>query len=556
MTEAISRLGHLTVATVLLAALPLAIPAQSGIATQKGQQQSVAEPFVDEFTAMLARNLTASGFQISEGYAQFYDKDACPNYTYSALHSCFGNNPVSPYVIPVVKAWPDEYVGPTPVNTFGAVRPGYTPVYRLDPRDAVIVYGLMPPSGKYMSLVTYEWSQHGKWKTKDYDQLVNTPKKPPIRYAFFSTIPPDDSSAERTWSFSTLGEAVNNVVMQLKSGDAFDTNRYFIITPSASTDQAVRRALQAQGISDDHIFTEEIPSRDEFGPIGPLGMGENAIDFWGLFKYAVPDDLDAAQKWWDTFLGDNPALKVMRVRAPSSLGPIQRYDLLAYDQRTAVSEGYLADDLQNLVNAVCDRVENTMGLHSADCTQPPPISSFMGDPIQDHGWAGPSCRKLNMWCGDQPDAGLFFTGPLPLDSGQVYAVVDTLATETGNAAYVGLSVNNPSTDLAPTGTTDPFLKGSADSYETTVANTGKLFVHYFTRDCKKLEDAHLVDREQDCTAIDENMVPKQGDTDAMGDPTLFGMFVAGIRDYIAPGTKRGPDTTQLLRPRILTFSVE
>ena len=553
MTKAISTLERLLAVAVLLGVLPLATPAQSSIAMQKGQQQSVVAPVTDAFTGMLARNLTARGFQVSEGYMLFYDKDACATYTYPALHSCFGNNPVSPYVIPVVKAWPDEYVGPTPVNAFGEVRPGYTPVYRLDPRDAVLIYGQMPPPGKYMSIVTYEWSQHGRWKAKDYDQLGNTLNKPPIQYVFFSTIPPDDPKAERTWSFSTLGETVNNVVMQLKSGeDPFGKNRYFIITPSASTDKAVRSVLQAQGVPDDDIFTEETPSRDEFGPIGPLGMGKNAIDFWGLFKY-VPNEQDAAQQWWDTFNGDNPALRVMRVRAPASSGPVQRYDLLTYDQRTAISEAYLADDLQNLVNAVCDRAETTMGLRSADCTEPPPISSFMGDPIQDHGWAGPYCRKLNMWCGDQPDAGLFGTGLLPLDSGQVYAVVDTLATETGNATYVGLSVNNAATYLAPTGVTDPTLKGSADSYAATVANTDKFFVHYFTRDCKKLEDAHLVDREQDCTTIDEDMVPKQGATDAMGDPTLFGMFVAAIRDYIAPGTKRGPDTSQLLRPRILTF---
>ena len=554
MTKAISALQHLSAVAALLGVLPLAAPAQSGTATQKGQQKSVVAPVMAGFTRTLVHNLTARGFQISEGYALFYNKDACPNYTYPALHSCFGNNPVSPYVMPIVKAWPDEYVGPTPVNAFGEVRPGYTAVYRLDPRDAVLIYGQMPPPGKYMSIVTYEWSQHGRWNAKDYDQLASTPNKPPLQGIFFSTIPPDDPKSERTWSFSTLGDTINNVVMERKSGeDPFGKNRYFIITPSASTDKAVRSILQAQGVSDDDIFTEEIPSRDEFGPIGPLGTAKNAIDFWGLFKY-VPIDQDAAQQWWDTFIkGDDPALKVMRLRAPASLGPVQRYDLLTYDQRTAISEAYLADDLQKLDNAVCDRAGSTLGLRSADCTQPPPISSFMGDPIQDHGWAGPYCRKLNMWCGDQPDAGLFGTGLLPLDSGQVYAVVDTLATETGNATYVGLSVNNAATFLAPMGVTDPTLKGSAGSYATTVANTDKFFVHYFTRDCSKLVSAHLVDREQDCTTIDPNMVPMQGATDAMGDPSLFGMFMAAIRDYIAPGTKRGPDTSQLLRPRILTF---
>lgn len=526
--------------------------AQSGIAAQIGQQ-SVAEPVVDEFSEMLVGDLTASGFQVSDGYTILYDKDACANYTYPALHSCFGNNPVSPYVIPVVKAWPDEYIGPTPANTFAEVRPGYTPIYRLSPRDAVIFYGQMPPPGKYMSLVTYQWSQHGKWKPKDYIQWANTPNHSPMPYVF-STIPPNDPTSERTWSLSTLGETVNNILMQLKSGDPFGKNRYFIITPSASTDHAVRSALQAKGVSDDDIFTEEIPSRDAFGPIGPLGMSENAIDFWTLFKYAIPDDQQAALQWWNSFKGDNPPLKVMRVRAPSFLGPVQRYGQLVYDQRTAVSEAYLANDFQNLVNAVCSRAQTNMGLDSADCTQSSTASSFMADILQDFGWAGPYCRKINMWCGDQPDAGLFGTSPLPLDSGQIYAVVDALGTETGNATYVGLSVNAGSTYLAPTGVTDAALKGSAKSYEDTVANTDKFFVHYFTRDCSKLVNAQMVEREQDCTQIDPNMVPMQGQTNVIGDPAMFGVFWAGIRDYIAPGTKRGPDTTQLLRPRILTFT--
>lgn len=560
MIKAFARVGYLLVLTVLLSGPVLAPLAPSGAATPNGQQQasqgSVAEPAItDEFTEALIGDLKQSGFQVSDGYPLLYEKEACAKYTYPALHSCFGNNPVSPYVIPMVKAWPNEYVGPTPVNTFGEVRPGYIPTYRLNPRDAVIIYGQMPPPGKYFSLVTYEWSQHGRWKTKDFERWENTPNRPSMRYVF-STIPPDNPKAERTWSFSTLGESIDNVFMQQKSGkDPFGKNRYFIITPSASTDQAVRRVLQAQGVPDDDIFTEEIPGRDDVGPIGPLGMGENAIDFWTLIKYALANDQDAAEQWWDSFRGNNRPLKVMRVRAPSWLGPVQRYDLLTYEQRTAISETYLTDDLQHLVNAVCDRVGSTLGRYSADCTQPPPASSFMADLLQDFGWAGPYCRKVNLWCGDQPDAGLFGTGALPLDSGEIYVVVDTLATETGNATYVGLSVNAASTYLAPTGVTDTQLKGSADGYATIVNNTDKFFVHYFTRDCKDLRNApQLLVKPEDCTEIDNQMVPETGDTNALGDPTLFGLFWPGVRDYIKPGTARGPDTTKVLRPRILTFT--
>lgn len=102
-----------------------------------------------------------------------------------------------------------------------------------------------------------------------------------------------------------------------KSLEVIGETRYFIITPSATTDEAVRWELQAQGVPDTHIFTQQIPREDDFGPIGPLGMGENAIDFVTMFRYAVPDDQAAAQEW-----RNDPPLTVLRVRAPASLGPV------------------------------------------------------------------------------------------------------------------------------------------------------------------------------------------------------------------------------------------
>jgi hypothetical protein len=50
------------------------------------------------------------------------------------------------------------------------------------------------------------------------------------------------------------------------------------------------------------------------------------------------------------------------------------------------------------------------------------------------------------------------------------------------------------------------------------------------------------------------MVPPRSDTTAFGHPSLRGMFLAGIRDYLAPGTERGSDASKLLPPRILTFT--
>ena len=85
-------------------------------------------------------------------------------------------------------------------------------------------------------------------------------------------------------------------------------------------------------------------------------------------------------------------------------------------------------------------------------------------------------------------------------------------------------------------------------------NAGKFYVHFFTRDCSALIDQGLIDRAQDCTEIDEQMVPMKGDQNAPGDPDLFGIIQLGLRDYVVQGTPRGADSSQLITPRVLTFT--
>jgi hypothetical protein len=80
----------------------------------------------------------------------------------------------------------------------------------------------------------------------------------------------------------------------------------------------------------------------------------------------------------------------------------------------------------------------------------------------------------------------------------------------------------------------------------------KFYVHYFTRDCRVLEG--LPGLPDSCTEVTPDMVPRKEDTTVAGHPELRGMFWPGLREYIAPGTAHGPDTSKLLRPRILTFT--
>lgn len=548
MSKVLGRINYVLVMAVLLTGFALPLHAQGQAVAPACQQTTI-----DVFTEALIADLAASGFQVSQGCPMVYSltpSTTCKDYTYPALNTCLGSNPTAPYVAAVVKSWPDEYVDPLTVNAFGPVESGYTPTYRLDPREAIVVYGEMPPPGRYMGMQTWEWSQHGRWKDKDYDTWANMPGQTFPMSLVFSTMPPTDPKAGRVFTFSALGDIINNVVMQRQSGYPFGKNRYFIITPSDTTNLAVRSALQAMGVDDSHIFTEQIPGTDDLGPIGPLGMGKNAIDFITLFRYAIPDPgyENDAQIW-----RADPPLKVLRVRASDSAGPVKRYGSLTFEGRTAHDETYLEGDMEDLIDALCDRAGSTANLASTDCTEPGE-SSLMVDPVRDYGWTGPFCRKFNMNCdGDQNDAAYFLSKTLPLDSGQVYAVVGTLATETRNATYVGLGVNDASTFFAPANIGEMTLKGSADGYAATVENTGMFFVHFFTRTCSALDNLLPPERSKDCTEIDYQMVPMEGDTTAPGDPALHGMFQIGLRDYVATGTQRGPDSSLLLNPRILTF---
>jgi hypothetical protein len=538
----------MTAVTLGLAVLALTLPTVAQTAQPGGQHRLTATATTAaELTTPLVDDLEASGFQVSPGYPMVWGPGACETNLFPALQNCFGNNPVSPYVIPVFKAWPNEYVGPSPPDALGDVLPGYTPFYRLARRDAMVFFGKMPPAGKFLGLQTFVWSQPGHWKKRDYDRWAATPDRPyPMEY-LFQTIPPNDPKAHRTTSWSSFGDSVNNVVMQNEPGDPWGENRYVITSPSASTAQTVRGALVTQGVPAEDIFIEQVPSRDSLGPVGPLGMGKNAVDFYSFLRYALPDDTDAAERWWTEL-----PLTTMRVRAPSSLGPVQRYGMATYGERTALSEAYLVKDMEKLVEGVCDTVSSLAGLHSGDCAEPLPASSVMPDPMHDYGWNAAYCREVHMWCGDISDAGLLWPGPLPLDSGETYAVVGTLATETGNATYVGLGVNDASTFLSPAGVTDRDLKGSAQGYGGGVHHAGKFFVHYYARSCVDL--AKVPGYPENCTPITEELVPKKGDPDAIGHPALLGMFWPGLRDYMFPGSKHGPDTSKLLRPRILTFT--
>jgi hypothetical protein len=580
LTDSIDKVGTWfacsLLATMLAGTAAAAAPngTQPKAVTQErtvSSQAAVPKPGTGNFAQRLIRELRSSDLEVSVGYPRVYTQADCA-YSYEVFRNCFGNNPASPYVMPVVQSWPDEYVDPAMKNGFGRTRPGYSVTYRLDPKEAIILFGRMPPRARYMGLQTWIFSngwvrQHSPWDQVACISYAHSANE--MTQYFFATFPPVTSlthcltvprTPHRVQSFSSINNNINNVVMENKSGAPWDEMRYFVITPDQRTDEAVRQALQSLGVDEDEIFTEKIPETfsaadpDHVYPfgqnpvVGPLGLGEDAVDFTTAVRYAMPDDQQAANVWLKSL-----PLTVLRVRRPPWGPDPEPYGNREADPRPTVDEvndDALTRGLKHLIHAVKIRARS-QGWAVVKDEHPEMI-----DIVKDLGQFGPACRAIGMNClADGQDASYYFAQPRSLDKGMFYAAVGTLATETGNATYVGLSVNDASLLKGVLNIDDTKLKGSARGYHSEVPNPASLekyFVHFFARDCAAIAD--LTDGE--CTTVTTDMIPLAGDYDAPGDRDLHGMFSIAVRAYVKRGSERGPDPAKQLPPHRLTFTYE
>jgi hypothetical protein len=113
-------------------------------------------------------------------------------------------------------------------------------------------------------------------------------------------------------------------------------------------------------------------------------------------------------------------------------------------------------------------------------------------------------------------------------------VVGTLGTKTGNATYTSLSVNWFPQLVGVANSDDPVLEGSACKFQSSLDNDAELFyVYYYARDCSGLNPY--------CQEICRRLVPR-GDT-----------IKILQRNYINPGSARGPDPSRVLNPFSIQF---
>ena len=189
----------------------------------------------------------------------------------------------------------------------------------------------------------------------------------------------------------------------------------------------------------------------------------------------------------------------------------------------------LAGDLQALVNAV--------RAHWNQPTAPtgPFFSAFTFlDLVGQHCLGHPNPNRGPMDClGDTQDADYQISPSLRIDDGQVIAVLGTLATRTGNATYVSLAVNRFPLLVGVANLSDTDLDGTAASFATSLQHDAGLFyVQYLARDCTGLHP---------CLELPRKVVP-------LGETIKLLQ-----RNYVTPGSARGPAPAMLLNPVVVVL---
>ena len=510
----------------LLIALAMLCPALTAPASADSPIPENKVPEAVESTARsLAHDLEQQGYEVARGYFKLYKQDDCP-YSYEVLHSCLGNNPAAPYVLPIVPAWPDEWVDPATAGMVGPTLEGTNASYRLDPREAIVILGLLPPPARYFGLQTYLLSSQGKWKKNSDQYMFVRDNLPALLNTFFTKLPKND---ERLQLFADLSDPINNVVIEKKSDAVWDEVRYFVITPDENMEGAVRQALAGLGIPDNTVFTEQIPTK-----IGDtnlkIGLGEKSDDFVTLIRYAMPVDATLADAW----RADLP-LVVLRIRDTRPPHGPQPYPWVAFESRSGATppETALGPDLVTLAKAICTR-----------WGQPCNLTPLLNMKASRLNFTGPECVKVGMNClAPNEDAVYFMSKRLPLPDDRVYAMVGALGTQTGNATYVGLGLNSSVTQLGFANIDDDTLAGTADGYD--VPNHGRFFLQYFARDCKGLE---ALTAGSHCYAVGDQLP----DCTDLKDLTCA-MLVLSVRNYLLPGSQRGPAPELTLNPLVISL---
>lgn len=486
------------------------------------------------------------GYEVARGYWTLWSVDDC-KLPLQTVGFCYGNNPTAPYVLAIVPPWKNEFVDQSLHHAMTEGRRNMIPNYRLGEREALVIMAQLPPPARYFGFGTNVFTRQAELNKNDpvYVKL-NTPETQDLLQIIFGASPNPD----RLMMIATIGDTINNVVIENQSDGSWGQPRFFVITPDEQMAKAMTEAFQKAGVDKSLVFTEPVGFVDPDDPSKPnlvrLGYGPEADDFITYIRYSMPNDPALGEQWREQL-----PLTILRVRDPNGGKAQEAFKIQQYEAKKAnFDETVLKDDLSSLVAAVKEhwRQDGVSERPDAPATEFRSLTRWV-DLVGQHclGYGGLpapdpeeqiTLPRGPMDClGDnQDDEPQISGGTYQLDDGQVIAVVGTLGTKTGNATYTSLSVNWFPELVGVIDSNDPVLEGSAKKFASALSDPElykKFYVYYYARDCSGLYPW--------CEEIPSTVVPR-GDT-----------IKIVQRNYINPGSTRAPDPYKVLSPFSIQF---
>lgn len=392
----------------------------------------------------------SSDFDIVEGTVRVFDSSQCKDAESPLMMSygtCFGDNPITPYVMPYFPSAPTEYIDPAYGDVFMADEG--TPArstYRLGLNEAVVTLMDMPPEAAYFGYQTYLFTR----EQSRYPFFTRFPRLlSRIQSMGLVFSPRTSPNPERFELFASTGNAVNQLRLQnLNQNQAVWGKKVaFVTSASPEVEQKVSDYLR-QTYGDEWIIAHEKIDRDH-----QVGLTKEADDFMTLIRYALPQDKVRGEDW-RTHAVDH--LRTFRFTLKDSSSALQPFAYQDYDTKTANSEHHL----NALVSKVTGVLQSDLAQRYPDkqvrkrLFVPSTISTetfqlFSGvaglqsseSKTQGAFLQGDFCRKYAFSClGDSQDTDAYRYLPLndfSLQTDSFFVGVDH--AQTGNATYVSLS---------------------------------------------------------------------------------------------------------------------
>lgn len=409
--------------------------------------------------------LRAKGYDVAEGKFEVFNSTG------------FGANPSNPYV----------------TYKFGLHKLGDLPVFKFDPRAALLFVGCTPSGVRYFSWRSYLMTEGAS--------LV----------------------------FASLGDSLNNLVIKTTgNGTAFGRTAAVVTTGDSGTLKDVNDALTLAGLGD-------VVNLDAYDPtIIPEGLISSR--FIMLHRASVWSNADEKKAYFAQ------ERSVYMVTPPKSTAALPLPPVPVRHRGSGTREQDLIPNFEAALAALTEGVRR----YFTNATSGPgngTVRHLLNTSITvNRALYGLDCIKSKSDClGDNHDTNYIHSDRAPLASTDAYVFVGTNCVRNTKCTYSNIGIYKGALTTTPLAVNYRKMDGSAAYYAPSLdpAVADQLFAYAIMRSCPEGNPF--------CLEIG---------TDIVKSPSHGGDWFAIYRTYLEPSTRTGPLVTELVLPQLMHFGVK